>query len=131
MSALDLAGGAAVAGIWRVAAVLLACLLLVVGTGTGTGWWLAGAARDRALASLKAEQGANALLRASIDVQNKSAESMKRATAQAEARGAAARAAAVAAGRRLDAAQAKLADARASSCDEAMPYVNQLLRDVK
>jgi predicted negative regulator of RcsB-dependent stress response len=131
MDALKLVGGAVVAGIWKVAAVVLAVLLLVVITCAGTGWWLAAAARDQALASLKTEQGAAAALRASIGVQNEAVESMQRATAQAQARGAAARAAAVAAGRRYDAAQAKLAGARAATCDDAMPYVNQLLKDMK
>jgi hypothetical protein len=131
MSALSIAGGAVVAGIWKVAAIALAVLLLVVITGAGTGWWLSASARDQALASLKTEQGVGADLRASIGVQNSAVESMQRATAQAQARGDAARAAAAAAPRRLDAAQAKLADARATSCDEAMPYVNQLLESVR
>ena len=131
MDALKLAGGAVVAGIWKISAVVLAVLLLVVITGAGTGWWLAAAARDQALASLVAEQGASAALRASISVQNEAVESMQRATAQAQARGAAARAAAAAVGRRYDAAQAKLAGARATTCDEAMPYVNQLLESVR
>lgn len=131
MDALKFAGGAVVAGIWKVAAVVLAVLLLVVVAGAGTGWWLSAAARDQALASLKAEQGASADLRASIGVQNEAVESMQRATAQAQARGDAARAAAAAAGRRLDAAQARLAGARAATCDEAMPYVNQLLENVR
>ena len=131
VSALELAGGAVVAGIWKVVALALAVLLLVMITGAGTGWWLAAADRDQALASLKVEQGANADLRASIGIQNSAVESMQRATAQARARGDAARATAAAAGRRLDAAQAKLAGARATTCEEAMPFVNQLLKDVK
>ncbi|TYQ19931.1 UNVERIFIED_ORG: hypothetical protein JN05_01299 [Zoogloea ramigera] len=131
MDAFSLAGGAVVAGIWKIAAVVLAILLLVVITGAGMGWWLAAAARDQALAKLVTEQGASAALRASIGVQNEAVESMQRATAQAQARGAAARAAAVAAARRYDAAQAKLAGVRATTCDEAMPFVDQLLKDVK
>ena len=131
MDALSLAGGAVVAGIWKIAAVVLAILLLVVITGAGTGWWLAAAARDQALAKLVTEQGASAALRASIGVQNEAVESMQRATAQAQARGDAARAAAAAASRRLDAAQARLAGTRATTCDEAMPFVDQLLKDVK
>lgn len=131
MDALKFAGGAIVGGIWKVATVVLAVLLLVVTTGTGTGWWLAAAARDQAMVRLVVEQGASAALRASIGIQNEAVESMQRATAQAQARGAAARAAAAAAGRRYDAAQAQLAGARANTCDEAMPYVNQLLKDVK
>jgi hypothetical protein len=125
VSALSLAGGAVVGGVWKVSAVALAILLLVVTAGAGTGWWLTAAARDEALASLKAEQGASTALRASIGVQNEAVESMQRATAQAQARGNAARAAAATAGRRLDAAQAKLAGARATTCNEAMPFVDQ------
>jgi hypothetical protein len=126
-----LAGGTVVAGIWKVATLVLAVLLLVVTTGTGTGWWLASAARDQALDSLEAEQGTSAALRASIGMQNSAVESMQRATAQAQERGDAARAAAAVAGRRLVAAQAGLAGARATTCDEAMPYVNQLLESVR
>jgi len=131
VSALSLTGRAVVAGIWKIAALVLAILLLLVITGAGTGWWLAAAARDQALARLVVEQRASAALRASIGVQNEAVESMQRATAQAQARGAAARAEAAAVGRRHDAAQAQLAGARAITCDEAMPYVNQLLESVR
>ena len=131
MNALQLAGGAVVAGIWKVATVVLAVLLLMVITGVGTGWWLAAAARDRALASLVAEQGASAALRASIGVQNEAVQSMHRLTVAADERGRTAQALAVAIGRRYDAAQAKLAGVRATTCDEAMPFVDQLLKDVK
>lgn len=131
MSTLSLAGGAVVAGIWKVAAVVLSVLLLVVITGAGTGWWLAAAARDQALASLKAEQGASADLRASIGVQNSAVRSMHDATVAADKRRRAAQEVAAANGRRLDAALAKLTGARATTCDEAMPYVNQLLESVR
>lgn len=131
MDALKLAGGAVVAGIWKVAAVVLAVLLLVVITGAGTGWWLASVARDKALASPLAEQGASAELRASISVQNESVQSMHRLTAAAYERGRAAQALAAANGRRFDGALAKLAGARATTCDEAMPFVDRLLKDVK
>jgi hypothetical protein len=131
VSTLQLAGSAVVAGVWKIAALALGVMLLVVAAGAGTGWWLAAAARDQAFASLTAEQGASAALRASIGIQNAAVESMQRATAEAQARGDRARAAAAVAGRRLDAAQAKLVGARATTCDEAMPYVNQLLKDVK
>ena len=131
MSALQLAGGAVVAGIWKVAAMVLAFLLLVVITGAGTGWWLAAAARDQALARLVVEQGASAALRASIGAQNEAVQSMHRATVAADERGSAAQALAAANGRRFDGALAKLTGARATTCDEAMPYVDQLLKDVK
>lgn len=131
MSAVSLAGGAVVGAIWKVAAVTLAVLLLVVITGAGTGWWLAAAARDQALASLKAEQGASAALRASIGVQNEAVKSMHDATIAADKRRRAAQELAAVNGRRYDAAQARLAGARATTCDEAMPYVNQLLESVR
>jgi len=131
MDALKLAGGAVVAGIWKVAAVVLAVLVVVVITGAGTGWWLAAAARDQALAKLVMERGVSAALRASIGVQNEAVQSMHRLTVAADERGRAARALAAAKGRRLDAAQAKQAGARATTCDEAMPFVDQLLKDVK
>jgi len=131
VSALSLAGGAVVAGIWKVAALVMAVLLLVVTTGTGTGWRLAAIARDQALASLKAEEGVSATLRASIGVQNEAVQSMHRLTVTADARGRAAQALAAANGRRFDGALAKLVGARVDSCDEAMPFVDQLLKDVK
>lgn len=131
MSAIQLAGSAVVAGIWKVAAVVLAVLLLVVITGAGTGWWLAATARDQALASLVAEQGISAALRTSIDAQNEAVQSMHRLTVAADARGLAAQALAAANGRRFDGALAKLTGARATTCDDAMPFVDQLLKDVK
>lgn len=131
MSALSLAGGGVVAGIWKVAALALAMLLLVVITGAGTAWWLAAAARDQAMASLKAEQGASADLRASIGIQNSAVRSMHDATLAADKRRRAAQELAAVNGRRLDAAQSKLAGMRATTCEEAMPFVDQLLRDLK
>jgi len=131
LSALQLAGGAVVAGVWKIAALVLAVLLLMVTTGAGTGWWLAAAARDQALASLKAEQGVGTELRASINVQNSAVRSMHDATVAADKRRRAAQVLAAANGRRLNAAQAALAGARATTCDEAMPFVDQLLKDVK
>lgn len=131
ISALSSAGGAVVAGIWKVVAIALAVLLLLVIASAGTAWWLAAASRDPALASLKAEQGVGAELRASIGIQNSMVRSMHDATVAADKRRRAALELAAVNGRRLDAAQAKLTGARATTCDEAMPYVNQLLRDNK
>ncbi|MGV7210513.1 hypothetical protein ACLB1G_21980 [Oxalobacteraceae bacterium A2-2] len=56
---------------------------------------------------------------------------MAKATAEARARGQAAQVQAQAAGRRYDAALAQLAGARATSCADAMPAVNQLLEQVR
>ena len=117
MSALELAGGAVAAGIWKVAAVALAVLLLVVITGAATGWWLAAAARDQALARMVVEQGGSAALRASIGVQNSAVKSMHDAIVAADKRRRSAQELAAVNARRLDAAQARLAGARVTTCD--------------
>ena len=131
MSAATALAGAAVSGIWKVAAILLAAVLLVVASATGTGWWLAACDRDQALVDLKAEQGVSAQLRASIGEQNRAVDGMARATLLAQQRGEAAQAAAAAAGRKYSAAQAQLAGVRATTCDEAMPAVRRMLEDVR
>ena len=123
--------GTAVSGIWKAAAIALAGALLVLASATGTGWWLAAGDRDAARVSLVKEQGASAALRASIGEQNRAVEGMAVATLEAQLRGAAAQAAATAAGRRYSAAQAQLAGVRATTCDEAMPAVRQLLEGVR
>lgn len=131
MSAVTALVGDAVSGIWKLAMVVLAGLVLVVSSALGTGWWLAAGARDQALVDLKAEQGVTAELRASIAEQNLAVEGMVKATLAAQQRGETAQAAAAAAGKKYDKAQAALAGARATTCDEVMPYVNQLLKEVK
>ncbi len=131
MSALGALAGAAVSGAWRVLAIVLASVLLVVASATGTGWWLAADDRDLALADLKAERSLSAGLRASIAEQNLAVDGMARATLLAQQRGEAAQAAAAAAGRRYGAARAQLSGLRATTCDEAMPAVRQLLESVR
>ena len=131
MSAVTALAGAAVSGIWKLAAIVLAAVLLVVAGATGTGWWLAAGDRDQALADLKAERGASAELRASIAEQNLAVDGMARATMLAQQRGDAAQAAAAIAGRKYSAAQEQLAGVRATTCDEAMPAVRQLLEGVR
>ena len=131
MSAVTALAGAAVGGIWKAAAIVLAGLLLVVASAAGTGWWLAAGDRDQALADLKVEQGVSAGLRASIAEQNLVVDGMARATLLAQQRGEAAQAAAAAAGRKYSAAQAQLAGVRATTCDEAMPAVRRMLEDVR
>ena len=76
MSALGTLAGAAVGGIWKVAAIALAAVLLVVASSTGTGWWLAVGDRDAARAALVKEQGVSAVLRTSIGEQNRAVEGM-------------------------------------------------------
>ena len=131
MSAITALAGGAVSGIWKAAAIALAAVVLVVASATGTGWWLAAGDRDLALADLKAEQSVSAGLRASIAEQNLAVNGMARATLAAQQRGEAAQAAAAAAGRKYGAAQAQLAGVRATTCDEAMPAVRQMLERVR
>lgn len=135
MSALgDLAGaagGAVTGGLWKVGAILLAGLLLLTGVGMGGGWWLAAHDRDVAKVDLNAEQRVNAELRVGVDAQNKAILAQATLAREAEARGLAAQKLAAANGRRFDGALSKLAGARATTCAEAMPAVNQLLKDIK
>ncbi|AYM76889.1 hypothetical protein D9M09_14585 [Janthinobacterium agaricidamnosum] len=131
MIALGALAGAAVSGIWKAAAIVLAGVLLAVASSTGTGWWLAASDRDTARAALVLEQGVTAALRASISEQNRAIDGMAKATLAAQDRGAAAQAAVVAKGRKYDAALAQVAGARATTCDEAMPVVRLLLEGVR
>lgn len=131
MSALGDLAGAAVGGIWKVAAIALAGLLVVGAAGGGTALWLASSARDKVVVELKAEQRITAALRAGVDLQNTRIVELGKEKLAAEARGAAAQQIAAANGKRFDGALAKLAGARATTCDEAMPAVNQLLKDLK
>ncbi|WP_312435378.1 hypothetical protein [Janthinobacterium sp.] len=131
MSGASALAGAAVGGVWKAAVILLAAMLLVVTGVAGTGWWMAAGDRDLARAALQAEQGVSAGLRASIAEQNRAVEGMAAATLAAQQRGEAAQVAAAAAGRKYVAAQAQLAGARATTCDEAMPAVRRMLEDVR
>ena len=131
MSALGNLAGAAVGGIWKVAAIALAGLLVIGGAAGGTALWLASSARDTAVAELKAEQRITAELRAGVVAQNKAILTQADLAREAEARGKAAQQIAAANAKRFDGAMAKLAGARATTCDDAMPAVNQLLKDLK
>lgn len=131
MSALGDLAGAAVGGIWKVAAIALAGLLVIGGAAGGIALWLTSSARDKALVDLKVEQLLTAELRAGVTSQNTAIMKLGADKLAAEARGAAAQQLAAANGKRFDGALAKLADARATTCDEAMPAVNQLLKDLK
>ena len=123
--------GAAVSGIWKAAAIVLATVLLLVASSTGTGWWLAAGDRDTARAELVLEQGVSAQLRNSISEQNSAIDGMAKATLAAQERGAAAQAAAAAKGKKYDAALVQIAGARATTCDEAMPAVRLMLEGVR
>lgn len=134
MSALDaVAGAGAVLGgqIWKVATLVLLAILLAGGGAGGALWWSAAAARDKALADLAVEKGVTAQLRAGVDDQNRAIQQWYTASKDAEARGRAAMQLAAANGQRYDRALEQLTGARATTCAEAMPYVNQMLEGVR
>lgn len=125
------AGGVLGGELWKIATLVLLAVLLAGGSAGGALWWSAATARDQALLDLKTEQGVTAQLRAGVDVQNSAIAQWYEQAKAAEARGDAARQAAEANGRRYDQALQQLAGARATTCDEAMPYVNKMLESVR
>lgn len=125
------AGGVLAGQLWKVSTLVLASVLLAGGGAGGALWWSAAAARDQALAALEREKGVNAQLRAGVDAQNTAILAQATLAREAEARGQAAMQAAAATGRRYDQALQQIASARATTCTDAMPYVNQLLEKVR
>lgn len=124
MSALgDLAGGA----VWKVAAIGLLAALPAIGGG----WWLAAHDLRQAQAELAAERTRADDLAVGIREQNRAVEAMASAKTAADARGQAAQQLAAANGKRFDGALAQLSGRRATTCDDAMPAVNQLLESMK
>lgn len=116
---------------WKPAAIVLLLALALVGGWTGSGWWLAARDRDAARAELAAERKVSEELRASIREQNRAVEALGQAKAQAEQRGEQAQHLAAANGRRFDDALGRLASAKAATCDDAMPAVNEVLEVIK
>lgn len=125
------AGGVLASQVWKVATLVLLAILLAGGGAGGALWWSATVSRDRALVDLKAAQGENAQLRAGVDDQNRAIQTWYRASEDAKARGLAAQQQAAVNGQRFDAALQQLAGAKATTCADAMPYVNQLLEKVR
>lgn len=116
---------------WKPAAIVLLLALLVVGGWTGAGWWLAARDRDAARAELVAERKVSEELRASIREQNRAVEALGQAKAQAEQRGEQAARLAAANGRRFDDALGRIANAKATTCAEAMPAVDAVLEAIQ
>lgn len=125
------ASGALGGQIWKIATLVLLAILLAGGGAVGALWWAAAAARDQALADLEMEKGVTAQLRAGVDDQNRAIQQWYAASKDAEARGRAAMQLAAANGQRYDRALEQLAGARATTCAEAMPYVNKMLESVR
>jgi hypothetical protein len=131
VSALDAVTGAAGGQLWKVAAAALAGLLLVMGVAGGTALWLKDRALTQAQANLQAANTRADDYQGRIREQNRATEVLAKAKVEADARGAAARAQAVEQGRRFDGALQQLAGARATTCADAMPAVNQLWESVR
>ncbi len=125
------AGGMLAGQVWKVCTLVLLAILLAGGGAGGALWWSATAARDKALTDLAAEKGINAQLRAGVDDQNRAIQTWYRASEDAKARGQVAQQQAAINGQRFDAALQQLAGAKATTCADAMPFVNQLLDTVR
>lgn len=131
MNILTTAAGAMVGGIWKIGAIVLAVASLLACAYLGHGWYMAAHDRDRALADLKAEREISAQYQTAIREQNNAVEALAAQKASAEQRGAQAQQIAAANGKRFDAALDRIRDARATTCDEAMPAVNEILEAIK
>ncbi|MET3134602.1 hypothetical protein AAKU55_004902 [Oxalobacteraceae bacterium GrIS 1.11] len=109
----------------------IALLLALVMVSGGIDWRLACRERDQARIDLKAEQAVSAALRVSIGEQTRATEALGKAKDEADARGLLAQRLAAANARRFDGALASIKDARATTCAEAMPFVNQVLEAIQ
>lgn len=127
MSALGTLASTAVAGVWKIAAVVLLALLLMIIAVGGVGWWTLSSARDEALSDLSAERDKNADLIVSITRQNDAVTVLAEQKTKAEARGIVAHALAAANGKRYDKAMNQMQAVKATTCGEAMPAVNAVL----
>ena len=131
MSALgDVVGGSVsvLTGLaWKVATGLLLAALV---SATGC-WWLAAHDRDKTRTELAEQKTANDQLLDSIREQNRAVDALGAAKQAADSRRALAQQLVVASGKKLAVAGAALAAARATTCTEAMPAVNQLLKDLQ
>ena len=116
---------------YKLLSIALAVALACVGGATGSGWWLAARDRDQAQAGLIAEQAVSAGLRAGIREQNAAVSALSAAKEAADARGLLAGQLAEANGRRFDGALARIKDAKATTCADAMPAVNLLLKGLQ
>lgn len=131
MNILTTAAGAMVGGIWKIGAIALAVVSLALCAYLGHGWYMAAHDRDRALADLKAEREISAQYQTAIREQNNAVEALAAQKASAEQRGAQAQQIAAANGKRFDSALERIRYARATTCDEAMPAVNEILEAIK
>lgn len=127
MSALTSIASAAVSGFWKLGAIAA----LALAAGAGGGWALAVHDLGIAKAALTEERAAGDDLRTSIREQNRAVDVLAEQKRLADGRRAAAEQLAAANGRRFDRAIEQAASARATTCADAMPTVNQILEAVR
>lgn len=131
MNILTTAAGAMVGGIWKIGAIVLAVVSLAACAYLGHGWYMAAHDRDQAIVDLKAEREISAQYQTAIREQNNAVDALAEQKRGAEQRGKVAMELAAANGRRYDDARARNKDAKATTCDEAMPVVNDILETIK
>lgn len=131
MNILTTAAGAMVGGIWKIGAIVLAVVSLLACAYLGHGWYMAAHDRDQAVTDLKAEREISAQYQTAIREQNRAIDALAAQKASAEQRGAQAQQIAAANGKRFDSALERIRDARATTCDEAMPAVNEILEAIR
>ena len=131
MSAIDAVEDVAVNGLWKVGAVLPAGLLLLTACGMGFEWWEAAQDRDLARGELATERQQSTLLTSAIDTQNSAVDALAKAKADALARGMAAQTRAAIDGKRYATATRALTSAKATTCNDSMSAVNQLLKEMQ
>lgn len=131
MNPIKAIAGSLVGGIWKLAAIGLAVCLAASSAYLGANWWLAERDLKSSKVELTAERDLSSKYRDAIGEQNRAVDALAAQKAGADERGRAAQQLAAANGRRLDLALAKSADARATTCTEAMPVVNATLEAVR
>jgi regulator of protease activity HflC (stomatin/prohibitin superfamily) len=105
-------------------ATVLLLALVLVGGGTGAGWWLAARDRDAARVDLVAERERSSQYRDAIAEQNRAVAALAEQKAAADARGQAAQQLAAANGKRFDMVLAATRATHALNCADAMPVVD-------
>lgn len=113
--------------VWKLAVIVLLFAL----AGASIEWWLTARERDQARAGLAVERTRADQLSAAVREQNRAVDVLAAAKTAADARGLAAQQLAAANGKRFDGALAKIASAKAQTCADAIPAVNQLLESMQ
>lgn len=131
MNILTTTAGAMVGGIWKIGAIALAVVTLALCAYLGHGWYMAAHDRDQAIVERDDQKALADGYQTAIREQNKAVEAMAAQKDVADARGRSAQQLAAANGRRFDAALAGIAGATATTCDEAMPAVNEILEAIR